>query len=175
MVSQANARVRAISWYNEPRSVIMERDREFYRMRWHEAAEKRFEDFPGIKSYRLGKVLWIGRPGYSASVEAWINKVVEELQVYTDTLSTSKHWFIRCFSSSREKSEQNMVYFGFHTKKGDQELIIACGGATNYSGEGGYAKALAEAFMQDIVDYSLGVVRILDHEIGYLIEYMLEN
>jgi hypothetical protein len=57
----------------------MESDREFYLKRIKEILQRPLE-YPEIKEYSLGRVIWIGRPGYSASVEVWIKKVWDLLK-----------------------------------------------------------------------------------------------
>jgi hypothetical protein len=149
------------------------RDREFYLRSIEEIVEKDQEDF-GIEEYKLGRVTWIGRPGYSDSVEAWINKVYKLIKSL-DIFSANEHWFVRCWSKDAKDVDQHHIYFGFHYGKLGKDNIIACGGATDYSGQGRHAKELAESFMRYISECSHGVVRILDHEIGYLIEHMLSE
>ena len=53
--------------------------------------------------------------------------------------------------------------------------IVATGGATDYSGTGGHARRRAETFMGLVSELSHGVVEVKDHEIGYIVEHMLED
>jgi hypothetical protein len=151
-----------------------DRDREFYRREIEAILERPLDYFPDLRPYRLGRVTWIGRPGYSASVEAWIRHVWELLKDQ-ETFKASEHWFVRCHSAARPESQHNHLYFAFHHGSPLEGELIACGGATDYSGAGGHARELAEAFMALVSELSHGVVEVKDHEIGYLIEHLLEE
>lgn len=58
----------------------MHHDQAYYRQRIEQLLETPLEDLIGYEEHHLGQVTWIGRPGYSASIEPWIKKVWELLK-----------------------------------------------------------------------------------------------
>jgi hypothetical protein len=150
-----------------------QRDRAFYLREIEAILEKPLEAY-SARVYRLGRVSWVGRPGYSDSIAAWIRHVWEILK-QQENFKSAEHYFIRCYSAAQPESTHNHLYFAFHYGPALEGRLIACGGATDYSGQGRHAKELAESFMEHVCEGSLGVVRILDTEIGWIIERMLEE
>jgi len=99
---------------------------------------------------------WIGVNGHTASIGQWMREVWHLIKNGCAVVQGYK-WYT---SVNMGRSDQKQWYFGFKLTHDGDEVIVACGGATDYSGEGGRGKLLAEKFMETICPEHL--IKILD-------------
>lgn len=115
-------------------------------------------------------ITWIGQNGYTASVGQWIrtiNKLVSEKKLLP---RQGFRWYCKVDENGRqEKQEDHMWYFGIEFPKGDEHHIYVCGGTTDFSGEGGRGKELAETFLRLIVPENRILTRCADYLISELV------
>jgi len=89
---------------------------------------------------KIGKVVWIGYPGLTASIGPWMRKITKELDRLKGQFIRLEAW--RYFVEVGE-AKRNW-YFGVLL----EEKEYLCGGCTDYSGEGGHGKKLSETFLE---------------------------
>lgn len=95
-------------------------------------------------------VRWIGINGYTNSIGQWIRKIEEMRKKFPITCKYRFYLPIDC-DVKRHKMQRNMWYYGvrFELPAGDWRDYV-CGGATDFSGEGGHGKQLADEYLKQI-------------------------
>lgn len=87
-------------------------------------------------------VVWVGSNGVTSSVGQWMRVVMRELKKEPGApLRWLHRWF--CDTSLNPVVPKRMWYFGVQI--GD--TVYACGGCTDFSGEGHHGKELADRFL----------------------------
>lgn len=100
-----------------------------------------FYGFCEIKEREVSPgVVWVGSNGVTASVGQWMRVVMRELKKEP---GAPLRWLHRWFCPSGSDLSQRMWYFG--AQIGD--TVYCCGGCTDFSGEGGHGKQLADRFL----------------------------
>lgn len=91
-------------------------------------------------------VIWIGTNGYTASIGQWIRVVEKARKIWP--ITATYRWF--CHTDEEPKHKDSMWYYGVRFERPLGFLDVLCGGATDFSGEGGHGKQLAEEYLSMI-------------------------
>ena len=119
-----------------------------------------------IKKRKISKdITWVGANGYTASVGQWIRTIDNLLKKGHRPLRAFR-WF--CHVNDDGEPKQRMWYYGVAFPKEDWYHIYACGGTTDYSGEGGRGKEIAETYLRQILPKNLILTRCADYLISEL-------
>lgn len=110
-------------------------------------------------------VVWVGSNGVTSSVGEWMRVVMRELKKPGGPLKRLYRWFC----GTNLDGSQRMWFYG--AQIGD--TVYACGGCTDFSGEGGHGKELGDRFL-DGLGFPV-TTNPADHLIGLLTEGCIDR
>ena len=117
-----------------------------------------------IEEKRVTKNLrWIGENGYTASVGQWIRQI-RRLIDNGKKVTRGFRWYT-IVDVLKDGTKQCMWYFGIEI---DREIIYVCGGCTDFSGEGGRGRKLADCFLTCLLAENFIIERNADYLISLL-------
>lgn len=126
------------------------------------------------KKKMSNKVIWIGTNGYTASVGQWIRVVTDKVE---DGLNPTYgyRWFTvvnidKTQVLNKDYIPQCMWYFGIELESDTDSVIYVCGGTTDFSGEGGRGRKLANHFLTRYIPENMIIERNADYLITLLTE-----
>lgn len=96
-------------------------------------------------------VYWFGVTGYTSSIGQWLRAVDDALKKGLRVTQTYR-WF--CHTDLHvNKEHDSMWYYGIELEDDfitHEKKTYCCGGCTDFSGEGGHGKQLAEGYLSMI-------------------------
>ena len=125
-----------------------------------------------ITSKEVGpEVVWVGENGLTASVGMWM-RLVRRLIGDGWIPIQGFRWF--CVNDIDDTSQRQWYYgirFKKHFENESEDTIrtYVCGGCTNYSGEGGRGKQIADAF----IEKTMGP-RVSTRNLDYLLSMIVQ-
>jgi len=113
-----------------------------------------------IDRYNINSfVVWIGENGQSKSVTEWMRTIwalcLHHENSHPWAIMDGFKWF-SCPDFNKPNNKN--WFFGFKITRDGKERLVVCGGANNYSGEGGKAKQIGEKFMEMVWPGPIGVI-----------------
>jgi len=129
---------------------------------------------PITKKKMSNKVIWIGINGYTASVGQWIRVVTDKINEGLNPKHGYRWYTVTNIDKTQILSKiyrlQNMWYFGIELESDMDSVIYVCGGTTDFSGEGGRGRELADYFLKKFIPENLIIERNADYLISLLTE-----
>jgi len=109
--------------------------------------------------------IWIGINGYTASIGQWIREVADKID-NEQKVYRGFRWYTTI--NIHDKQTDAMWYFGIELGTDEHKIIYACGGCTDFSGEGERGRQIANHFLQKLVPEQMIIERNSDYLISLL-------
>ena len=113
------------------------------------------------------EVIWIGENGQTASIGMWMRRIKQLLEQSGWKPLQGFRWF--CVVNE-DNVKQKLWYYGIQFEINEERNVCyVCGGATDYSGEGGHGKKIADMFIKKIMG-----PQVITRNVDYLLSMMVQ-